>query len=102
MAPNASLTATVAAQLAALSEKGRRRVEKLVARSQQRSARLRWNSTLQGTYRNPMRELRRALLAEHCARTGNRPTGRQWVRLRKRLQREHNAHARDVAQGRAA
>lgn len=74
-------------QLASLSDKARRRVLRLVARSRSKSARLRWNSSTQGTYRNPMRELRRALLAEHCKRTGNKPTGRQWVRLRKRLAR---------------
>lgn len=61
---------------------------RLVSRSQTKAARLRWDSRNRGTYRGTMRDLRRALLAEHSARTGKRPTGRQWRKLRKTLSRQ--------------
>lgn len=90
--PNAS--PSVRDQLASLTDRARRRVLRLVDRAHTRSARLRWDGR-RGPYRKPMRALRRELMAVHCARTGKPNTGRQWVRLRKRLQRE--ARARQVA-----
>jgi hypothetical protein len=89
------------AALAALDSRAQRRVEKLADRMGTRQARLAWDGA-RGTHRKPLRSIRRALMAEHAARTGKPDSGRQWVRLRKRLQREHMAHVRAVAQERAA
>lgn len=91
------VTPSVREQLAALTDKGRRRVTKLVDRARTRSARMLVSGRTHPG--KPLRALRRSLMAEHCATTGKPNSGRQWVRLRKRLQREAIAR---VAQERAA